>query len=105
LFGLDGSLPPFPNPADTSGMFVAGVGSWYDMTQTFLPWLFLGIAVVLLLAALLWPVAAPPVKLKAEPAAEANLRKHGLLTRDSRMVERKKYGRRGARRGCQFSKR
>jgi small subunit ribosomal protein S9 len=43
--------------------------------------------------------------LKAEPAAEANLRKHGLLTRDSRMVERKKYGRRGARRGCQFSKR
>ncbi len=43
--------------------------------------------------------------LKAEPAAEANLRKHGLLTRDSRMVERKKYGRHGARRGCQFSKR
>jgi small subunit ribosomal protein S9 len=43
--------------------------------------------------------------IKAEPASEANLRKHGLLTRDSRMVERKKYGRRGARRGCQFSKR
>ena len=43
--------------------------------------------------------------IKAEPASEANLRKHGLLTRDSRMVERKKYGLRGARRGCQFSKR
>ncbi len=43
--------------------------------------------------------------IKAEPASEAVLRKHGLLTRDSRMVERKKYGRHGARRGCQFSKR
>ena len=29
----------------------------------------------------------------------------GYLTRDSRMVERKKYGRRGARRSFQFSKR
>ncbi|MFT4538448.1 MAG: small subunit ribosomal protein S9 [Planctomycetota bacterium] len=29
----------------------------------------------------------------------------GLLTRDSRSKERKKYGRRGARRGFQFSKR
>jgi len=27
------------------------------------------------------------------------------MTRDSRMVERKKYGLHGARRGCQFSKR
>ena len=43
--------------------------------------------------------------IKAEPASEAHLRRHGLLTRDSRMVERKKYGRRKARRGCQFSKR
>ena len=42
---------------------------------------------------------------KAEPASEAVLRRHGLMTRDSRMVERKKYGLRGARRGCQFSKR
>jgi small subunit ribosomal protein S9 len=33
------------------------------------------------------------------------LRDGGYLTRDSRMVERKKYGRRGARRGFQFSKR
>ena len=33
------------------------------------------------------------------------LRTSGLLTRDSRMKERKKYGRRGARRGFQFSKR
>ena len=43
--------------------------------------------------------------LKAEPASEAALRRHGLMTRDSRMVERKKYGLHGARRGCQFSKR
>ena len=42
---------------------------------------------------------------KADPASEATLRRHGLMTRDSRMVERKKYGLRGARRGCQFSKR
>jgi small subunit ribosomal protein S9 len=33
------------------------------------------------------------------------LRANGLLTRDSRMVERKKYGQRGARRRFQFSKR
>jgi small subunit ribosomal protein S9 len=33
------------------------------------------------------------------------LRMNGYLTRDSRMVERKKYGRRGARRRFQFSKR
>jgi small subunit ribosomal protein S9 len=34
-----------------------------------------------------------------------SLRKEGLLTRDSRMVERKKFGRRKARRRFQFSKR
>lgn len=33
------------------------------------------------------------------------LRKSGLLTRDSRVKERKKYGRKRARRGFQFSKR
>ena len=33
------------------------------------------------------------------------LREGGLLTRDSRMKERKKYGRRAARRSFQFSKR
>ncbi len=38
-------------------------------------------------------------------AHEPVLRQNGLLTRDSRMKERKKYGRRGARRGFQFSKR
>lgn len=35
----------------------------------------------------------------------APLREGGFLTRDSRMVERKKYGRAGARRRFQFSKR
>jgi small subunit ribosomal protein S9 len=33
------------------------------------------------------------------------LKANGYLTRDSRMVERKKYGQRGARRRFQFSKR
>lgn len=33
------------------------------------------------------------------------LKKEGFLTRDSRMVERKKYGRRKARKRFQFSKR
>jgi len=42
---------------------------------------------------------------KAEPEHEATMRSHGFLTRDARMVERKKYGRHKARRGCQFSKR
>lgn len=35
----------------------------------------------------------------------AGLRKHGFLTRDSRMKERKKYGQKGARKRFQFSKR
>ncbi len=39
------------------------------------------------------------------PATFETLRENSLLTRDSRMKERKKYGRRGARRGFQFSKR
>jgi small subunit ribosomal protein S9 len=40
-----------------------------------------------------------------DEANYAPLRNNGFLTRDSRMVERKKYGRRGARRRFQFSKR
>ncbi len=43
--------------------------------------------------------------LKALPQAESTLRDSGYLTRDSREVERKKYGRRKARRRFQFSKR
>ena len=35
----------------------------------------------------------------------AGLRKHGFLTRDSRMKERKKYGQKGARKRFQYSKR
>lgn len=42
---------------------------------------------------------------EANPGYEPLLREAGLLTRDARMKERKKYGRRGARRGFQFSKR
>lgn len=40
-----------------------------------------------------------------EPALRSALKKGGFLTRDSRVVERKKYGRHKARRSCQFSKR
>lgn len=43
--------------------------------------------------------------LKVDPSLKANLRKEGLLTRDSRMVERKKPGRPKARKRFQFSKR
>jgi len=42
---------------------------------------------------------------KASGDAKPPLKKLGLLTRDSRMVERKKYGLHKARRGTQFSKR
>jgi len=42
---------------------------------------------------------------QVDPANHAVLRANGLLTRDPRMVERKKYGQRGARRRFQFSKR
>jgi small subunit ribosomal protein S9 len=40
-----------------------------------------------------------------EPALRAILKQRGFLTRDSRVVERKKYGKRKARRSFQFSKR
>jgi small subunit ribosomal protein S9 len=40
-----------------------------------------------------------------EPDLRGALKKVGFLTRDSRTVERKKYGRRKARRSFQFSKR
>ena len=39
------------------------------------------------------------------PENRASLKPEGFLTRDPRMVERKKYGRRKARRRFQFSKR
>jgi small subunit ribosomal protein S9 len=42
---------------------------------------------------------------KFDPSLHKTLSKGGFLTRDSRVVERKKYGRAGARRGFQFSKR
>ena len=40
-----------------------------------------------------------------EPDLRAPLKKEGFLTRDSRVVERKKYGHKKARRSFQFSKR
>jgi small subunit ribosomal protein S9 len=41
----------------------------------------------------------------ANPVLLESLREHSFLTRDPRMKERKKYGRRGARRGFQWCKR
>ncbi|WP_257540329.1 30S ribosomal protein S9 [Sphingobium sp. CFD-1] len=42
---------------------------------------------------------------KYEPALRSAVKAEGFLTRDSRVVERKKYGRAKARRSFQFSKR
>jgi len=42
---------------------------------------------------------------KVDDNARATLRRAGLLTRDAREVERKKYGQPGARKRFQFSKR
>lgn len=42
---------------------------------------------------------------KQDEANRSSLRASGFLRRDPRMVERKKYGQRGARRRFQFSKR
>lgn len=39
------------------------------------------------------------------PALRSSLKKEGLLTRDSRVKERKKYGQKGARKRFQYSKR
>ncbi len=43
--------------------------------------------------------------IKAEPEHDRELRDQGFLSRDSRMVERKKPGKPGARKSFQFSKR
>ena len=48
---------------------------------------------------------ARALKLFNPEAYHAELRKAGLLTRDSRIVERKKYGKKKARKSFQFSKR
>jgi len=43
--------------------------------------------------------------LEVDPELRAILKKSGFITRDSRVKERKKYGRKAARRSFQFSKR
>lgn len=43
--------------------------------------------------------------LELNPEYRAALKKEGFLTRDARKVERKKYGKAGARKSFQFSKR
>ena len=51
------------------------------------------------------PTGADGQPAPAEGGIGKKLRDSGYLTRDSRMKERKKYGRKGARRSFQFSKR
>ncbi len=48
---------------------------------------------------------APEASAPSETSLGKKLRDSGFLTRDSRMKERKKYGRKGARKSFQFSKR
>ena len=43
--------------------------------------------------------------LEVDPELRTTLKRAGFITRDSRIKERKKYGKRGARRSFQFSKR
>ena len=43
--------------------------------------------------------------MEMSPEFRSPLKKAGFVTRDSRVVERKKYGRPGARKRFQFSKR
>ncbi len=59
------------------------------------------------LAAQAWAIGHGIAKALVEynPNFRPTLKKPGLLRRDPRVKERKKYGRRGARRGFQFSKR
>lgn len=45
------------------------------------------------------------VLVSVDPAFKDLLRKHGFLTRDPRMKERKKYGQKGARKRFQWTKR
>lgn len=45
------------------------------------------------------------VLLQADPSLRLTLKRAGFLTRDARIKERKKYGRKGARKSFQFSKR
>ncbi|MDD3725603.1 MAG: 30S ribosomal protein S9, partial [Candidatus Ratteibacteria bacterium] len=42
---------------------------------------------------------------KYNPSLTSKLREYGLLTRDPRMKERKKYGQKGARKRFQWTKR
>jgi len=51
------------------------------------------------------PAATPTAEATGLIGMHKKLRESGFLTRDSRMKERKKYGRKGARRSFQFSKR
>ncbi len=51
------------------------------------------------------PVAEGEAPASGDGSLAKRLRDSGYLTRDSRMKERKHYGRKGARRGFQFSKR
>ncbi len=50
-------------------------------------------------------LALAKAMVELDPENKPELRKAGLITRDARVVERKKFGRRKARKTAQFSKR
>jgi small subunit ribosomal protein S9 len=50
-------------------------------------------------------LAVARILVQTDPELKEELRKYGFLTRDPRMVERKKYGQPKARKRFQFSKR
>ncbi|MFP4520939.1 MAG: 30S ribosomal protein S9 [Fibrobacterota bacterium] len=92
----------FPNPADRTGIeepfAITESGSVYDADVSAKGGGLSGQAGAVRLA-----VARALTEANAE--FRAPLKKAGMLTRDSRVVERKKYGQPGARKKFQFSKR
>ena len=82
----------------TSGLDIVGVREKYDLLIR-----VSGGGVIGLAGAVRMGIARALEKSIGE--LRSSLKKAGMFTRDSRMVERKKYGLRKARRGTQFSKR
>jgi len=78
--------------------FVLGNGDQWDVTAK-----VVGGGISGQMGALRLAISRALVKFNEE--YRSALRSQGLLTRDSRVVERKKYGRRKARKSSQFSKR
>ncbi|OGV77248.1 MAG: 30S ribosomal protein S9 [Lentisphaerae bacterium RIFOXYB12_FULL_65_16] len=79
-------------------LMIAGVSQAYDITATIQGGGPVGQAGALRLG-------ISRALVKAKPELRAVIKESGMLTRDSRVKERKKYGQPGARKRFQFSKR